>query len=352
MKKILTILYKDFIHRILKLVSSKWNFIFNKLLTTHRMYNITSRMGWDFFWKKKKRRRTISTNKQTLGYRCCNHTFDFDSNVDVTNCSSEELLIDNDLWWNFSSYVGCLLFFFLPILFLKCFTFSDSNHVFSFDFDSNTWIVSNPISFSKMIRNCIYKDMNTSIPISTFLKICSVLMTFCIVTIEIALFKCFMSEFIVNSVKASTLFDWISMVAGYRLSQRDFLVCFGGPYIALAIYVSTFSFLLCLSKDFSSFITRDLEEEKRLFTTLVTIDVTTRGRIGACLNIHRSTDDAKLYTVLKANIYMLINPVFWKIGFSLQKRRFEGYTLICSGNEKCLKHICIIIITPFISLFV
>lgn len=276
-------------------------------------------------------------NKQTFGYRCCNTTFDVTLKREVIQCSSEVLLIDNELWWNFPFYIGCLFFAFLPIVILKLFTFTTDAENYDKTVDSEIWIASNPISFSNMLKNIFTRVFKTKTPTLYILKVLSVIITFTFVAIEIALYNCLLNNFIVSSVKAYVLLDWAGMAAGYNLSKQNFLQCFGGPYIALVIYLTTFSIILCLPKDLGLFINRGLDDDDGLSTTLLTIDISTRGRFGSVLNIHRKFGYSKLYAILKANTYMLINPAFWKIALNIQIRRFRSHTLSFSGSKKYLK---------------
>lgn len=39
--------------------------------------------------------------KQSMGYRCCQNQFNKRTNEDTISCTSDTIMIDNGLWWNF-----------------------------------------------------------------------------------------------------------------------------------------------------------------------------------------------------------------------------------------------------------
>lgn len=156
----------------------------------------------------------------------------------------------------------------------------------------------------------------------------------------------FENEFVVSSTKTGVTLNWINMAAGYDLSRDIFLSCFGGPYVSLVLYYISVSILLCVPSDLSVFINMGLHDEKHFLVSLLTVDLTTKSQFGAILNIQRQKGYTKFYSVLKANIYMLINPSFWTLGLRLQIRRFSGYLNIITRGRQCYKFITGIICLP------
>ncbi|CAC5402148.1 unnamed protein product [Mytilus coruscus] len=271
----------------------------------------------------------IISPKQSMGYRCCRNEFNKTSRKDMISCTSDAIMIDNGLWWNFPYVIGWLLFLFLPLLFLKYTEekYKNDNIV------NEEWLISNPLSFGNVLSGLSHRAYASGKIFSRLLKIVCVLSTSLFVVLEVLSHFYFLKDYVASSTKAGVPFNWISMAAGYSLSRYSFLPCFGGPYIALGLYYISSAFLLCLPSDLSKFVDKGIDDKSDMFTSLLTVDISTKGKLGAVLNIHRQAGYTRLYSVLKANIYMLINPSFWNIGFQIQKRRINGYISVLTGNR-------------------
>jgi len=76
------------------------------------------------------------------------------------------------------------------------------------------------------------------------------------------------------------------------------------------------------------------------------VDLTTRSKLGAIFNIQRQTGYERFYSILKANVYMLINPSFWSLGLQLQIRRLQGYKNILYRDGQVCKLIIVILFIP------
>jgi hypothetical protein len=74
------------------------------------------------------------------------------------------------------------------------------------------------------------------------------------------------------------------------------------------LYLVTFSIILCVPYDLSIFIKKGLEDRKGQIVSLLAVDLTTRSKLGAIFNIQRQSGYERFYSILKANVYMLINP--------------------------------------------
>ena len=271
----------------------------------------------------------IISPKQSMGYRCCRNAFNKTTRKDTISCTSDTIMIDNGLWWNFPYVMGWLLFLFLPLLFLQ---FSENKYK-NFNVGHGKWLLSNPISFGTVLKNPFNRAYASGNICSRLLKIICILLTSLIVILEVLSYYYFMNDFVVSSTKAEVPFNWISMAAGYSLSKESFLPCFGGPYIALALYYISSALLLCLPTNLSKFVDKGIDDKAEMFMSLLTVDTSTKGKLGAVLDIRRQTAYTRLYSVLRANIYMLINPSFWDIGFHIQKRRFNGFIRVLTRNR-------------------
>lgn len=263
--------------------------------------------------------------KQSMGYRCCQNQFNKRTHEDTISCTSDTIMIDNGLWWNFPYVMGWILFLFLPLLFLK---YTEKKYK---EFGHKQWLPSNPISFSNVLRDPFNRASGKIC--SRLLKIICILLTSLFVVIEVLSYYYYHNDFVVTSTQAGVPFSWITMAAGYSLSKDTFLTCFGGPFIALGLYYVSTAFLLCLPTDLSKIVDKGIDDKADMFTSLLTIDISTKAKLGAILNIHRQEGYKRLYSILGANIYMLVNPSFWNLGFQIQKRRFSGYILLLTRNR-------------------
>ncbi|XP_071128842.1 uncharacterized protein [Mytilus edulis] len=271
----------------------------------------------------------VISPKQSMGYRCCRNEFNKTTRKDMISCTSDAIVIDNGLWWNFPYVIGWTLFLFLPLLFLK---YTEDNYK-NDDVVNEEWLISNPLSFGNVLSSLCHRAYASGTIFSRLLKIICVLSTSLIVVLEVVSHFIFLKDYVASSTKAGVPLNWISMAAGYSLSRHSFLPCFGGPYIALVLYYISSAFLICLPSDLSKFVDKGIDDQLGMFRSLLTVDITTKGKLGAVLNIHRQTGYTRVYSVLKANIYMLINPSFWNIGFQIQKRRINGFISVLTGKK-------------------
>lgn len=287
----------------------------------------------------------IISPMQTVGYRCCNNTFDTKTRMDNISCHSTTIMIDNVLWWNFPYVMGWLMFLVLPIPFMNALSNGQSRDKTG-QKHANDWLYVNPISIDMVLKSRYLRAFTTGRLFSCFIKIFCVLLTSTFIVIEVLAYFIFHNEFIVSLTRAGSPFNWITMAAGYRLSKNSFLPCFGGPYVALILYLVTFSIILCVPYDLSIFIEKGLEDRKGHFKSLLAMDLTTRSKLGAIFNIQRQSGYEQFYSILKANVYMLINPSFWSLGFQLQIRRLQGYINIIYRDGKVCRLIIVLLLIP------
>ncbi|CAC5402149.1 unnamed protein product [Mytilus coruscus] len=271
----------------------------------------------------------IISPKQSMGYRCCRNEFNKTTRKDMISCTSDAIMIDSGLWWNFPYVIGWLLFLFLPLLFLK---YTEENYK-NDNIVNVEWLISNPLTFGNVLCGPFYLANASGKICSRLLKIICVLSTSLFVVLEVLSHFFFLMDYVASSTKAGATLNWMSMAAGYSQSKHSFLPCFGGPYIALALYYISSAFLISLPADLSKFVDKGIDDKEYMFTSLLTVDISTKAKLGAILNIRRQAGYIRLYSVLKANIYMLINPSFWSLGFQIQKRRIQGYISVLTGNR-------------------
>ncbi|XP_052069998.1 uncharacterized protein LOC127708869 [Mytilus californianus] len=271
----------------------------------------------------------IISPKQSMGYRCCRNEFNKTTGKDMISCTSDAIMIDSGLWWNFPYVIGWLLFLFLPLLFLKYTEkkYKNQNVV------NVEWLISNPLSFGNVLSGLFHRAYASGKICTRLFKIICVLSTSLFVVLEVLSHFFILKDYVASSTKAGATFNWMSMAAGYSLSRDKFLPYLGGPYLALALYNISSAFLICLPADMSKFVDKGIDDKEYMFTSLLTVDISSKGKLGAVLNIRRQAGYTRLYSVLKANIYMLINPSFWNLGFQIQKRRIIGYISVLTGNK-------------------
>jgi hypothetical protein len=287
----------------------------------------------------------IITPMQTIGYRCCNNTFDIKMRKDNISCHSTTIMIDKDLWWNFPYVMGWLIFLVLPIPFMNALSNGQSRYKTEQQ-HANDWLHVNPISIGMVLKSLHLRTFTAGRLFSCFIKIFCVLLTSTFIVIEVLAYFIFHNEFVISLTRAGSPFNWITMAAGYRRSKNSFLPCFGGPYVALMFYLVTFSIILCVPYDLSIFIKKGLEDRKGQIVSLLAVDLTTRSKLGAIFNIQRQSGYERFYSILKANVYMLINPSFWSLGFQLQIRRLQGYKNILYREGRVCKLIIVLLLIP------
>lgn len=294
---------------------------------------------------------------EALGYRCCNTIYEIGNNKTRVVCDGEVIHYD-EAWWIVPFIIGILMFANVPLLLVKpfqkqrrCKGFHTIDLLQSGIYNED-WLIANPLSFCRIIRSpFIYfgeKFPRMAGVILRFLvTMCSVL----ILIIQILVHYNYDYKYTLDLVKAGVPLAFRSMVTGYHYSKHNFMPRLGGPYVGLAFYLITTAVLVCLPRDLETFIDKGIPNNVQLSVSPITIDLKTRGKLGAVFDIERQHGYQKIYSLMKAHIFMLINPSFWKLAIQMQLRRFLGLLNIATQKKSLKVSLLVVLFIPYFFVF-
>lgn len=267
----------------------------------------------------------ISCPVEATSYRCCT------ANETSIVCNGENLHYDG-AWWGFPFVLGLLLFAFSPLFLVKVFKkVASSNTGGHIQIDdtmnkgSNKWLICNPLSLFSIVSQSITPQNNKFLYCRIILRrVAIVLMTITVVIVQVGIHYFFDHHYTVELAKHDIPLDFRSMVAGYKRSKTNFIPTIGGPYVGLGIYLFTTMMLVCIPRDLETFINRGIPNNLGLSMSPLTLDIKTKGKLGSVYHLERQSGYPKLYNLMRAHIYMLINPSFWSLAIQIQVKRFAG----------------------------
>ena len=219
--------------------------------------------------RKDKRLREIENNffavYPELHYACCRYLCISDS-VFKRRISCSDKHHYNTVWWDIPLYLGFLMLLYFPLIYLKLggliyehllkstikYNPTDSGgsplhaSLINENRDGPTdgpynyvfyWGKS-PISLLSMIASCLSKLMPNGLTarhrVVIFLW---PLLTLTIPSVEVALYYFYLHDYVIDLANNDISFGFSSVLAGWSTSRRSKLGVFGGPFIALGIYI-------------------------------------------------------------------------------------------------------------------
>lgn len=296
---------------------------------------------------------------ETIGYRCCKHTYDVSIHDFITSCPGY-FYVFGGVWWVCPFVIGSVLYLYLGLILLsflsviyqhlppitrECTEITENKSSKS-QSSKIKWIHNNTVTVFSMfvmpIRKCCEIHPNTT---SRLLRCLVAVLSITIIFINVSVNARQNREYIIQSVKQGAPMNFLSMIAGYNLSKENFLIFLGGPYIALAVYLVCFIALICLPKNLADFLTIGLPEKTNNPMSVLTVDLKLREFFGSRRILSNRNDGyRKIQKTLVANIFCLLNPHFWKFAFSVQINRFKIIAIRITGNRPVRDFIIVLVI--------
>ena len=164
----------------------------------------------------------------------------------------------------------------------------------------------------------------------------------CIVGLQIMLDYRYLHDVVLVSIDKGVPMGFRSMLAGYNKSLHNFLPYLGGPFVACAVYLSITSLLIVIPKSLRNTLESGLTADIVEVISPLSLSTSVLERYGSVL-ITKYHGYKRIYNVLLAQFYLLLNTKFWKLVFHLQIKRWEKivsrsggvillpiYTIICA----------------------
>ena len=142
-----------------------------------------------------------------------------------------------------------------------------------------------------------------------------------------------------EGVRKGALIGFSSMLAGYRNSRTEFLHLFGGPYIAISIYIIFGCVCLSIPNNLESALKAGLFLPKGRSFFIVTTSVDKREKFSR-VYFQNAQGYKKIYRYMKAKFCMLLNIKFWKYVFHLFDSRWRRD--VCCFLKRRLQTDCVV----------
>lgn len=295
----------------------------------------------------------ITCPVEAAGYKCCHSYYCKTRARYVLSCPGQAFR-HASLWWFIPFLAGFICYLYVPIILFRIaemLKFGISQHrtldkmkiklgsYQSFskvindnsdsydslkDCKSHGWIFESPVSvgaiISRPFRFCFMKYPLCS---SRAVRFIYVIMTMSVIALKIAMHGIFQREFIIESVKRGVPLDFLSVYAGYDLSKMNFLIFFGGPYVACGLHLLLLIVLLCVPKDLSSFYEQGLPNNPNVAISALNLDITTKLRFGSVSDYLSTKGYRRIGKTMKIHFVMILNSSFWKHVVTIQKDRWK-----------------------------
>lgn len=290
---------------------------------------------------------------EATGYKCC--TSENYGNKTRVVCNGEPIYFDN-AWWVVPFIIGFLMFSYSPFLLVKVFHHSaysnkdgDTSDNMTTIRNTDKWLVCNPLSLFAIIK-CNLKITSQKNHLITIIlrRIVITFSTLVVIFIQVCVHYVYDYHYTLELVTHGVPLAFRSMAVGYTHSKNNFMPMIGGPYVGLSIYLATTILLVIIPRDFEHFLNKGIPNNLELSTSPLTIDIMTKARLGSVYNIERQSGYDKLYNLMKAHIYMMINPSFWCLAIQMQVRRFVWLINRLTKHKVLLAILAIVLFIPYI----
>lgn len=290
---------------------------------------------------------------EATGYKCCTSE-NYGKKTRVV-CNGEPIYFDN-AWWVFPFIIGLLMFSYSPFLLVKVFHHSayinrdgDTSDNMTSIGNTDKWLVCNPLSLFTIIKaNLKVTSEKHRLMTIILRRIAITLSTLVIIFIQVCVHYVYDYHYTLELVKHGVPLAFRSMALGYTHSKKNFMPMIGGPYVGLGIYLATTILLVTIPRDFEQFLNKGIPNNLELSTSPLTMDIKTKARLGSVYSIERRSGYDKLYNLMKAHIYMLINPSFWCLAIQMQVRRFVWLMNRLTKYKVLLTILAIVLFIPYI----
>jgi hypothetical protein len=295
---------------------------------------------------------------EALGYKCCRTEFVYQNNSTRVVCDGRIIHFDN-AWWDVPFLVGILMFAYVPILLVKQLqkpTEKSGYHVLDLlEQNTNTdvkWLIANPLSFCSIIQ-AYFASFAEMFPRLSGIAMRILIIFSClfILAVQLLMHYFYDYEYTVALIEAGVPMAFRSMIAGFNGSKHNFMPRLGGPFVALEIYLVTTVILVCIPRDLETFINKGIPNNDQLSVSPLTIDLKTRGKLGAVFDIERQSGFHKMYSLMKSHIFMLINPSFWRLVIQMQLRRFTGLINTTASRKTIKVVLALLLCIPYFCIF-
>lgn len=289
-----------------------------------------------------------------FGFHCCQE------DERILSCEDEY-----NMQWNgyqvLPYYVGIVFFCFFPIFLMKFSAramdsgnkFKDKSNLYEdLDSDKDEWVylqTRSPVTFSKLILGMFGLGIKHPVTASRIRRVIFVFIAPIVIYFEILMYHLGWPELVPALVKAKIPFGFASIAGGIVDCHPLFLPMIGGPFVALLTYLMIGIIVLALPRDLGKAVEKGISSDGNGRWTLLRLHTVTIEELSlkSCVN---KIGYHKVHAVLKANIFMLINPTFWQFVINFFVKRWKRCMLkvyAAVPSNQCIQYLLFLFLILF-----
>lgn len=272
----------------------------------------------------------------TLEYVCCAYKLGTPT-IEIKCFQTEEYEF---VWWQVHQILGILMLLYFPILFMKTSgklqkrikmssvgndapSDGRNNNYSALPTEEHVYLMEvSPVTASSMISPVLVKFLpSTQTRKSRLAIIFWLVATLTLPAIELLMWYLYMYDFAIDLAKNNMSFGFSSMLAGWE-DSRSKLSEFGGPFIALSLYVVIGGLLtLCPSK-VSDQIDLGVADNNEHLKTILLLSLKKKEKLGSVKIDRTKNGYTRSYKLQLCHLYMLLNPDFWTLEWKIVTSRW------------------------------
>ena len=182
--------------------------------------------------------------------------------------------------------------------------------------------------------------------------ICSIL-TLIIPGIEVLIHYIYLFDYIQSLAKDNISFGFTSVLAGWDKAKQSKLSIFGGPIIAIGIYLVVGWILMLSPKILANQIYRGVRDSSEKTKNILGISLAKKEELGSTgIRKHRN-GYIRLSKLQVCHLYMLINPDYWILTGTLLKERYGWFASALKSRlpVTCFRFLILCFCFPFYAVF-
>ena len=316
----------------------------------------------------------------TLQFVCCSYDLTFDTKLNV---KCQDIHGYDTVWWDVPLGLGILMWLYFPLLFIKL---SGRIHkeikkssVANEEADriSVNVQVTGPVTTPDNATNTndiniVFNDGKSPITVFSMIKasvsklvprkqknksrmaifIYSIL-TLIIPGIEVLVHYIYLFDYIQSLAEYNISFGFSSVMTGWDKARDSKLSIFGGPIIAICIYLVVGWILMLSPKIMANQIYRGVCDSSEKTKSILGISLAKKEKLGSTgIRQHRN-GYIRLSKLQVCHLYMLINPDYWILTGTLLKERYGWFASALKSRlpVTCFRFPILCFCFPFYAVF-
>ena len=280
--------------------------------------------------------------KPSLEYICCAYNEDQPRNG--VKCSQRQEY--KSVWWDIHQTLGILMLLYFPVVFMKLSgkihrkitmssaqndeTFDSERKKASIEMSMNSFVYleeNSPVTATSLISsalsNLLPSKQSTKSRLAIFVWSVGTLI---LPAAELIMWYIYLYDFAIDLAKNGVSFGFSSMLAGWEASRHTKLSLFGGPYVALGLYVVIGWVLMLCPKKIADLIYVEGAGNKENVNSILWLNLSTKENLGSVKIGKNKNGYTRCYKLQLCHLYMLLNSDFWSLEWKIVKTRW--YTFV------------------------